>query len=205
MSFIDKDIYINITTPKWICMNNNTKQNTKQNVNNKDPDVLFDGRVIYIPKSILNASYIFNTLLNIDEWFSYKGKKILHYPIDNFTLAGKMIIKALEDFFYSYNLTIFIHKIFGNYYPTGKSNAIISKNKHKYDDMDVVSLSFGESRLFYFKKNIQEPTRFINLSHGDILIFDKYMNNNYIHGITKESFIKNISFNIICFVTFFTK
>lgn len=193
MAFIDKDTYIsNILQQK----------NTRIIAVKKDAEILFDGRVIHIPKSIPNAGFIFNSLMNIDEWFSKKSKKNSNYPIENFTFAGKMIIKMLEDFFYMYNITIFVHKIFGNYYPTGKSNTLYSN--HKYNEIDVISLSFGESRSFTFKNYNQTIVKSINLSHGDILIFDKVMNNNYTYGILKDSLVKNINFNIICFVTFFT-
>lgn len=91
--------------------------------------------------------------------------------------------------------------MFGNYYPDGEST--LPHHRDQYN-ADVISLSFGATRLFNFKsdqtKRVVKPSFY--LSNGDMIMFDQHMNGNYTHGIPAQKQIKDIRINLTCFVKF---
>lgn len=166
----------------------------------------FDGHVQHFPAVIPNADEIFSHLLKVD-WYPFplrKGKNssrtlcchaIQHYEV------GNIIEEFLRSFFKELSTEIEVLGMFGNYYPDGE--ATLPYHKDQYN-ADVVSLSFGSKRLFNFKTafngTVVKPSFY--LSHGDVIMFDQYMNERYHHGIPLQSQIKEPRINVTCFVRF---
>lgn len=141
------------------------------------------------------------------EWYPFplrKGKNssrtLCNHHIAK-TKVGQTIIEWLSSLFEKFEIKIEVLGMFGNYYPDGEAS--LPHHSDQYG-ADVVSLSFGATRLFSFKScsdnKVQKPSMY--LANGDMLIFDQEMNSKYKHGIGVQKQIKNPRFNITCFVRF---
>lgn len=87
--------------------------------------------------------------------------------------------------------------IFCNYYRNGEDYLPYHQDNY---NCDIISLSFGSSRDFYFK-NIQtkERTHF-KLENGDFIYFPEEINKIYQHGIPLRKKIKDYRINITMFI-----
>jgi hypothetical protein len=117
-----------------------------------------------------------------------------------------------EFFLCSYDVNVTISDIFANYYRNG--NDYLPHHRDQYDDLHVVSLSFGATRTFSFQPSVQKGVtpsgnekskgipRSFELAEGDIIVFDPYINQHYTHGIAKQPGVKTGRINLTCFVRF---
>jgi len=107
--------------------------------------------------------------------------------------------------FCAQNLGVQVHikDIFGNYYRNGDDYLPHHRDNYSTNGeaVHVISLSFGASRRFTFKKG-GKVVESMPLDAGDMVIFDPYMNENYTHGIAKTPSLKEGRINLTCFVTF---
>lgn len=166
----------------------------------------FSNHVRHIENIVPDADNILNKLKEID-WYPFplrKGKNssrtLCNHNVKDLEV-GKILNNWLITFFKSMNIEIDILGMFGNYYPDG--NATLPHHQDQYN-ADIVSLSFGAKRLFHFKTGfsgkVVKPSFY--LSHGDMIIFDEYMNENYYHGIPLQKQIIEPRINVTCFVKF---
>ncbi len=104
-----------------------------------------------------------------------------------------------------YDCRIQIVDVFGNHYRSGED--YLPYHRDQYDangvKLHVISLSFGATRSFSFKgSNLGSDDQKYDLEEGDVIIFDPHMNENYTHGISKQTSIKDARINLTCFAIF---
>ena len=125
------------------------------------------------------------------------------------TEVGALLAEWLVMFFrVGYGVVVNISDIFGNHYRTG--NDWLPHHRDQYDDLHVVSLSFGATRKFSLTPSLQKGVKAVaesvphsfDLSAGDIFIFDPTTNHHYTHGIAKQPGVKTARINLTCFVHF---
>jgi hypothetical protein len=161
-----------------------------------------DNHVLYIPKIVPEASSIFRRLMEESPWKEvvWKGGRKLPrlccHSINKESEPAALMEEWLIVFFHTaYDIQVDVVGCFGNNYRTGKD--WLPYHKDQYDDLHVVSISFGATRKFNF-----QGSRSYNLAEGDIIVFDPYMNKNYTHGIPKQESVKEPRINLTFFVHF---
>lgn len=161
-----------------------------------------DDHVLYIPKVLPEADLIFQRLRDEVPWKEIvwrAGRKLPRlccHSVQTEAQVGIVMIAWLQYFFLSaYNTETEIADCFGNYYRTGKD--WLPYHRDQYDDFHVISVSFGATRKFNF-----QASRAYDLSEGDVIVFDPYMNKHYTHGIPKQESVKGARINLTFFVHF---
>jgi len=171
--------------------------------------------VLYIPKIIPEANLLFPRLREEVQWQEImwrQGRKLPRLCAPSIWLTSEigMLLHAWvrEFFLCSYGVNVTISDIFANYYRNG--NDYLPHHRDQYDDLHVISLSFGAARTFSFQPSVQkgvtpsgnEVNHTFKLSEGDIIVFDPYTNQHYTHGIAKQPGVKTGRINLTCFVRF---
>jgi len=164
----------------------------------------FDNNVRYLKNVVPEAKMLFqqlNSQVNwtIKMWNNKPLPRLCCHSVQQYEV-GDLIVKWVEDFFRNtMNIECTVHDIFGNRYRDG--NDYLPDHSDQYGDHHVVSLSFGATRLFRFKKGTVVEPKF-NLTAGDLIIFSPKQNVDYKHGIPKQAQIKDERINLTMFCTF---
>lgn len=160
--------------------------------------------VRYLPKVIPNTDDIYEQLQKQVEWQVIlwgPTKRILSRLCSNKigeSQIAQVLSKWVEQYFYQcMGIQCTIEGMFGNRYRNGLD--WLPDHKDNYGDLHVVSLSFGVTRKFHFKKN-NTITNEYDLQNGDMIIFSSH--NDYIHGIKKQPNVLGERINITIFCRF---
>lgn len=171
--------------------------------------------VVYLPKVIPEASFLYTRLQEEVKWQEIvwrQGRKLPRLCAPSVWMTsevGMLLHSWVREFFLcGYGVNVEISDIFANYYRNG--NDYLPHHRDQYDDLHVVSLSFGATRTFSFQPSVQkgitpsgnEKNKSFELGEGDVIIFDPYTNQHYTHGIAKQPGVKTGRINLTCFVRF---
>lgn len=161
-----------------------------------------EDHVLYIPKAVPEASLIFERLKGEVPWKEIiwrAGRKLPRLccqSVQQESHVGSLMESWLIVYFEMvYGIKVIIHDCFGNYYRTGKD--WLPHHRDQYGNLHVISVSFGATRKFGF-----QGSKTYDLSEGDIIVFDPYMNKHYTHGIPKQESVKGARINLTFFVEF---
>ena len=143
----------------------------------------------------------FNTLRDEIPWkiVSYgRGnptRLTYHYPSQVSTNAMSEINKLIELVSTNYNKKIV--GVFMNYFRDG--NDYIPYHRDNYGNLDVISLSLGESRDFFLKKDDTKEVTKYTLDEGDLFYLSNEQNKLYTHSVPKRTKISNGRISIVFF------
>lgn len=181
---------------------------------------LNDGDFIYYPKffTITDSDYYFHYLLENINWKHQEiklfGKNILQprltalygdidktYTYSNLTLLpnpwNPLLIHLKEKLESRFNLK-FNSVLLNLYRDENDSNGWHADNEKELGmDPQIISISFGEKRLFQLKHNTNPNEKFsFELEHGSVLIMKKGSQLNYKHQIPKSKQPKKQRINL---------
>jgi len=106
-----------------------------------------------------------------------------------------MMLKIVHLLTLEYNLTPF--SFFANYYRDGNDYAPYHRDKYGFR---TLTLSFGGSRDFYFKHDKTRERIDYRLDHGDLILFEKDVNDAYKHSIPRRKNLKSDRISILFFL-----
>lgn len=175
--------------------------------NDKLDQVAFDGNVRYLKAAIPDSERIRESLDRTLPWQVLKWgprqvplPRLCAYAVENHEI-GRLVTQWISNFFrQTMGIECLISGIFGNRYRNG--NDYLPDHRDAYgDDVHVVSLSFGATRLFRFSKGGVVTPKFY-LENGDIIIFSPQQNVTHTHGIPKQKQITDERINLTLFCQF---
>lgn len=96
-----------------------------------------------------------------------------------------------------HQLDVKIIGAFCNYYKDGNDYTPYHKDSC---NSDIITVSFGESRDFYFKHDKTGERTHIELNDGDLIYFPNSVNKDYKHSIPIRKKSKNPRISIVLFI-----
>jgi hypothetical protein len=169
--------------------------------------VAFDNNVRYLKAVIPDSARIRERLDQSLPWQELKWgprqvtlPRLCAYAVEEREM-GQLITQWVCNFFrQTMGITCLVGGIFGNRYRNG--NDYLPDHRDAYgDDVHVVSLSFGATRLFRFSKGGVVTPKFY-LENSDMIIFSPQQNITHTHGIPKQAQIKEERINLTLFCRF---
>jgi hypothetical protein len=169
---------------------------------------MFYDHVLHLKDVFTEHAEFYNRLKDEIPWHQVQWRKgplprLCCHSIQNYGV-GLQISNWVTTFCQkNLGVNVKIRDIFGNYYRNGNDYLPQHSDNYSTDEaqIHVISLSFGVSRRFVFKK-FGKVAESIVLDAGDIIMFDPYMNKNYTHGIDKRATLQEGRINLTCFVEF---
>lgn len=155
-----------------------------------------------IQKNILDediADYYFTMLSFKLPWKRQliNGKDYFHRSIYRYDLNQNIeemdeLINVIEQ-----NIYRKVEGVFCNLYKNGSDYAPYHRDDY---GCDIVSLSLGATRKFYFKNDETKIVKEYQLKNGDLFYFPLEINKNYKHSIPVQKNIIEPRINITCFL-----
>lgn len=151
--------------------------------------------ISFYENSIEDSKIIYENLKNEIDWQikMWNGKplpRLCCNSAQRFETVSNLL-DIIQLFFLNKGITYQFLDVFANYYRNGDD--YLPQHSDNYE-CDVISLSFGATRLFKFSTGEK-----YYLKSGDIICFDEQQNKISKHGIPKQSQIKDGRINLTIF------